>query len=304
MRRWCPPLLGLEPHSSPVRYLARRRERGAFAAGRALLRGSGIGSYVIGPDTPTAPPARRIVDRNADPGLTTPAELADAAGGRGYEAVCLRQLAGQVADISDTARAFLANTAEALHSAAGKTVAFVAADGFGSGGEAPELPEVLRAVGRLLRRPHAPPEPTVLHHLLWSALATGRPVQLHCGDPAPLAGFLHATRGLGAPVVLLPRPPHHRAAARLAAPFPHVYADAGPRPAETLTEAPFGKLLFSSGARALPELYVAAARMFVAELERLLTRWSDEGHCHRRDAVRIAAPVTGGTARRLYALPG
>lgn len=40
VRRWCPPLLGLEPHCPPARYLARRRDLGVLEAGRRLLRGA------------------------------------------------------------------------------------------------------------------------------------------------------------------------------------------------------------------------------------------------------------------------
>ena len=35
VRRWCPPLLGLEPHCPPARYLARRRELGVLEIGAA-----------------------------------------------------------------------------------------------------------------------------------------------------------------------------------------------------------------------------------------------------------------------------
>ncbi|UGY90726.1 amidohydrolase [Streptomyces gobiensis] len=289
VRRWCPPLLGLEQHCTPVRYLARRRELGAYSAARALLRGSGIGTYLVGPDP------------DASGELTTPDELASAAEARAHEAVCLRQLAAQIADTSGTVGSFLTNTAEALYAAAREAIAFVSGDGFLEE-SAPELPEVHRAVGRWLRDRQRRLEPVLVRHLLWSALTTGRPVQLHCADPSPLTGFLHATSGLGATVILLPRAPHHRRAAQLAAAFPHVYADIGPRPAETLAEAPFGKLLFSTGARALPELYVVGARLFTGAMKRLLDDWVTDGCCGRGDAERIAARVAGGTARRVYAL--
>ncbi|MGW7331302.1 amidohydrolase, partial [Streptomyces sp. NPDC054840] len=38
VRRWCPPLLGLEPHAAPAMYLARRRELGVAETARRLLR--------------------------------------------------------------------------------------------------------------------------------------------------------------------------------------------------------------------------------------------------------------------------
>ncbi len=60
VRRWCPPILGLDPHVPAVRYLARRRELGAYAAGRALLRATGIRVLLVGtgPEAGTERPAR------------------------------------------------------------------------------------------------------------------------------------------------------------------------------------------------------------------------------------------------------
>ncbi len=192
--------------------------------------------------------------------------------------------------------------AEALVAAARGSAAFVCdADGLGAGRPGPAA--VRRAAGRWLADPDRPrrPGPVLSGHLLWSALATGRPVQLRCGDPARLTPLLHATAGAGT-IVLMPERPHHRAAARLAAAFPHVYADVGPEPAETLAEAPFGKLLFSTGAGTLPELHVVRVRQFQQALDRVLTAWVDDGDCGPADARRVAALVGGGTARRVYRL--
>src|SRR5690242_16505966 len=47
VRRWCPPLLGLEPHCAPARYLARRRELGAYESARRLLRSTGVTAYLV-----------------------------------------------------------------------------------------------------------------------------------------------------------------------------------------------------------------------------------------------------------------
>lgn len=141
----------------------------------------------------------------------------------------------------------------------------------------------------------------LVRHLLWSALETGRPLQLRCADPVPLTPLLHATAGR-ATLILLPREPHHRAAARLAAVFPHVYADVGPEPERTLAEAPSAKLLFSSGARVLPELHVIRARQFQRALGRVLSDWVTEGAYSPADAERVGAMVAGGTAHRIYRL--
>ncbi|UJB41424.1 amidohydrolase [Streptomyces sp. A1-5] len=292
IRRWCPPLLGLEPHCAPVRYLARRREVGAFHAGRMLLRGAGIETF--------------LVESGAPGGLTSAVELADAADARAHEVVRLEPLAEQVADTSGSVDAFLGYTAEALYSAAQHATAF-ACGGTYCEGWAPDAGAVRRAADRWLRdrRPGEPlAEPALVRHLLWSAVATGLPVQLHCADPQPLADFLRATAGLGSgsDLVLLPQAPHHRRAAQLAAVHAHVYADVGPCPEETLGQAPFGKLLFSSGARGLPELYVTAARLFRRAMDRVVGEWTAEGLCAPADGRRIAEMVGSGTARRVYGL--
>ncbi|MER5932289.1 amidohydrolase family protein [Streptomyces sp. NPDC002054] len=319
VRRWCPPLLGLEAHCSPAHYLARRRELGVLEVGRRLLRGAGVGVYLVD----TGPPGD----------LTRPEELAAAADAAAYEIVRLEQLAEQVADTSGTAEAFLGNLAEAMAAAAVTAVAFTCGPAAGHGTAlafAPEPPgagEVRRAAGRWLAgRAKGGPvrDPVLLRHLLWCAVASRLPLQLHAGaaepyqridrtDPVLLTDFIRATAGLGTDLVLLHGYPHHRQAAHLAAGFPHVYADLGPalahtgaRAAEVLAEflelAPFGKLLFSSGGRQLPELHVVGARVFREALGRVLGGWVADGAWSLRDAERVAGMLAAGNARRVYRL--
>ncbi|EFE70196.1 conserved hypothetical protein [Streptomyces viridosporus ATCC 14672] len=178
VRRWCPPLLGLEPHCPPARYLARRRELGVVEAGRRLLRGSGITTYLVD----TGPPGD----------LTGPAELAAAGDAEAHEIVPLEQLAEQVADTSGTVESFLANLDESVHGAAAHAVAFASVAGLRHGlALAPEPPgprEVRGAAGRWLAARRAGDElsdPVLLRHLLWSAVASARPLQLHAGLGAP-----------------------------------------------------------------------------------------------------------------------
>lgn len=292
LRRWCPPLLGLDPHSSAVRYLARRRELGTYTATRRLLRGSGIRVLLAAPaHTP-----------EEDAALTTREELASAADGQTHALVCLGRLATHAAHAAPTVRGFLRHAAEEVHAAARHAAAFVCDGRLVGSDTAPDAGAVRRAAGAWLTAGSRRQDPLLAQHLLWNALSTGRPVQLHCADPAPLAGLLRATAGRGS-LVLLPRHPHHRAAARLAGLHSHVYADVGPEPRDTLSEAPFGKLMFGTGAEALPELHVIRARQFTRALERLLREWVAEGECAPDDAARIRASVAGDTARRVYRLP-
>ncbi|MCI3277221.1 amidohydrolase family protein [Streptomyces cylindrosporus] len=315
VRRWCPPLLGLEPHCSPARYLARRRELGVLETGRRLLRGSGITTY--------------LVDTGLPGDLIGPSEMASTGEADAHEIVRLELLAEQVADTSGTVESFLANLAESVHGAAGSAVAFTSVAGVRHGlALAPEPPgpgEVRGAAGRWLAGRRVGGEltdPVLLRHLLWIAVASGLPLQLHAGlgepgqridrtDPVLLTDFVRATAGLGTDLILLHGYPYHRHAAHLAGIFPHVYADSGAalvrtgaRAATVLAEllelAPFGKILFSSGAHGLPELHVVAARLFREALGRVLGGWVAEGAWSLADAQRVAGMVAAGNARRVY----
>jgi predicted TIM-barrel fold metal-dependent hydrolase len=319
VRRWCPPLLGLEPHCPPARYLARRRELGVVESGRRLLRGSGITTY--------------LVDTGLPGDLTGPREMASAGDADAHEIVRLELLAEQVADTSGTVESFLANLAESVHAAAANAVAFTSVAGVRHGlALAPQPPgpgEVRGAAGRWLaaRRVGGPlTDPVLLRHLLWIAVASGRPLQLHAGlgepglrldrtDPVLLTDFARATAGLGTDLILLHGYPYHRHAAHLAGIFPHVYADLGPalartgaRAAAVLAEilelAPFGKLLFSSGAHGLPELHVVGARLFREALGRVLGGWVADGAWSLADAQRVAGMIGSVTAHRVYGLSG
>ncbi len=317
VRRWCPPLLGMEPHCPPAHYLARRRELGTYETTRLLLRGSGISTF--------------LVDTGLPGDLTVPAEIAGAAAGTAYEIVRLETVAEQVADTSGTADSFIANLAEAVHIAGRTAIAFKSVAAYRHGlalrPDPPAPAQVRAAAADWLASRSAGDrlvDPVLLRHLLWTAVATGLPLQLHTGfgdpdlrldhaDPALLTDFVKATDGLGTDLVLLHGYPYHRHAAYLANVFPHVYADVGLALthtgaraaavlAETLELAPFGKLLFSTDAYGLPELYVVGARLFTQALDRLLTGWVEEGAWCAADADRVGALLAAGNARRLYGL--
>src|SRR5262249_42890161 len=141
-------------------------------------------------------------------------------------------------------------------------------------------------------------DPVLLRHLLWAGLDTGLPVQVHTGwgdpdltlnraDPALLTPFLRAAQPTGVPVILLHGYPYHRTPAYLAHAFPQVYVDvgltlnhvgsrAGAVLAELLELAPFGKVLFSTDAYGLPELYALGATLFRRHLQNILTSWATE----------------------------
>ncbi|MFH8370043.1 amidohydrolase family protein [Streptomyces sp. NPDC018031] len=317
IRRWCPPLLGLDPHCPPARYLGRRRELGAAEVTRRMLRAAGITTF--------------LVDTGIPGDLTGPGELAAAAGGTGHEVVRLERLAERVADLAPTAGSFASSVAEAVQDAARTATGFKSVAAYRCGldfSPAPPAPREIRvaAAGWLSgRRPGGRlTDPVLVRHLLWTAAGTGLPLQLHTGfgdpeldlhrcDPLLLTGFVRAVRPTGCPLVLLHGYPYHRGAAYLAHVFPHVYADlglsvahTGARAASVLAEAlelvPFGKLLFSTDAYGLPELYLVGSHLFRRALDGLLDRWVAEDAWSRADAERVTALVCAENARRVYRL--
>ncbi|MFD5429905.1 amidohydrolase family protein [Streptomyces sp. NPDC127084] len=318
VRRWCPPLLDLEPHCPAGRYLERRRELGHEEATRRLLRASGTGTY--------------LVDTGLPGDLTGPTELAVLGGGEARAIVRLETLAERTADAGHNhPDAFLevfghAVTASARTAAGFKSIAAYRY-GLGLDPDPPADAEVRAAAVRWLdtRGPGGRlTDPVLLRHLLWSAVRTGLPLQLHTGfgdpdlrldrcDPLLLTDFIRAVAPHGCPLVLLHGYPYHRHAAYLANVFPHVYADVGLALAHTgaraeavLAEAleltPFGKLLYSSDAHGLPELYVVGARVFEEAVERLLGDWTGSGAWSGEDADRVTRLLAAENAQRLYGL--
>jgi predicted TIM-barrel fold metal-dependent hydrolase len=188
----------------------------------------------------------------------------------------------------------------------------------------PSPAEVRHAAGGWLRTGGRLTDPILLSHILWTGVDTGLPVQLHTGfgdrdvrlpsaDPALLQPFLAAAEPSGVPIVLLHCYPYHRQAGWLAQVYPHVYVDVGLTVtqlgvrAETVIGeffelAPFGKLLFSTDAYLLPELFVVGAGQFRHGLRRLLDQWRGDDAVSAADAQKIAEQVSAGNAQRIYRL--
>ncbi|MEV6316548.1 amidohydrolase family protein [Streptomyces sp. NPDC051776] len=317
VRRWCPPLLGLEPHCPTSVYVTRRRELGPEEVARRLLRATGIATY--------------LVDTGPYGDLTHAHELAELAGASARRIVRLELLAEETADGARTTEPFLDDLAEAIRTAARTAAGFKSVVAYRYGLDfapgPPDPAEVREAARRWLERRATAgrmTDPVLLRHLLWSAARTGLPLQLHTGfgdpdltlhraDPLLLTGFVRAVRPTGCPLVLLHGYPYHRGAAYLANVYPHVYADvglalnhtgarAGAVLAEVLELVPFGKLLFSTDAYGLPELYVVGARLFREALAGLLDRWTASGAWSSEDAGRVAAMIGAENARRVYGL--
>jgi predicted TIM-barrel fold metal-dependent hydrolase len=320
LRRWCPPVLDL-PANAPAReYLDRRAELDPGEVTRRMLAAAGVTAL--------------LVDHGlSGDGLLDPDGLATLAGVAVDEVVRLESVAEAVADAEPSPAEYPDAVAAEITRRSGTAVGcksiLAYRHGFDLDPTRPDPAAVRGAAERWLADREAGgrlSDPVLLRHALWCGLDTGLPLQLHTGlgdpdedlhraNPILLTGFARATVDSGVPLVLLHCWPYHREAAWLAHVFPHVHLDiglaatyVGPRAgavlAETLELAPFGKLLYSSDAYGLPELYLVAARGFRRALAEVLGAWVDAGDATCADARRIAAMITADNAGRLYRLPG
>lgn len=317
VRRWCPPVLDLPAHAPVEEYLDRRAELGADEVNRRMLAATGTGTFLV--DTGYLP----------EP-ITSPAELAALAGGQAREIVRLEALAEEVLADGGAAGDFPERfrTRLAARTAAAAGVKSIAAYrvGLALEGARPDDTEVARAADRLLAGggPVRVADPVLHRFLVWSGIDLGLPVQFHVGygdadvdlhrcDPLLLTDLLRATEPAGVPVMLLHNYPFHRHAGFLAQVFGHVFVDVGlathnvgHRSGAVLREllelVPFGKVLFSSDAFGLAELYLLGTLLFRRGLGRYLAEGVAEDAWTTADAVRVAGLIGAGNAQRAYRL--
>jgi predicted TIM-barrel fold metal-dependent hydrolase len=315
VRRWCAPVLGLEPHASAEDYLVRRQQFGTEAS-RLLAVAAGIKTFVI--DT-------GIHDHR----LCSPADVAELAGGTAYEVVRLEALAEDLLQggtaVGDFAEALEESLRESTAVAAKSIAAYRV--GLNLPPNPPNTDALLAALAAL--RPTASghyrlADPVISAWLAWTAIKIRMPLQIHIGygdadielrhaDPLRLAPFLRATEKLGVPVLLLHNYPFHRNAAYLAQVFGHVFMDVGLAVhntgalsqtliSETVELVPFGKLLFSSDAYGLAELYYLGAQLFRRGLTAVLGELIKADEMISQDADHVASLIARENARRVYGL--
>jgi predicted TIM-barrel fold metal-dependent hydrolase len=315
VRERCAPVLDLPRHAPADVYLERRAELGPAEVARRFLRATGTTDFLL--DGGFRPDA-----------LTTTGEFAALAGARAHDVVRLEQVAEAVIRGS-TAAGFAADFAAELGKRAETAVGFKSIAAYRAGlelaGERPSPAEVEAAAGRWLAAGGTRLADEVLHRfLVFTGLDLGLPVQFHVGygdsdvdlhrcDPLRLTGLLRATRDLGVPILLLHNYPFHRNAAYLAQVFEHVFVDVGLAThnagfrapailAELLEIAPFGKVLFSTDAFGLAELYHLGTALFRQGLSDFLRAGLDAGAMSEVDAVRLCALVGHENAKRIYRL--
>ncbi len=316
VRRWCSPVLDLDPLADAGNYLARRNELGADEVARRLLASAEVGDFVV--DTGFVP----------EP-VTTPQELADLANGRSHEVVRLEALAEAKLADGVPPKGLMEAVEEALASTTAVGAKSIAA--YRIGLELPatkpsqaQLVDALCGVQGGVQDKVRLAHPMVNGYLAWAAIEAGLPLQVHVGygdsdvnlrdcDPLLLTGFLRATQERGVPVLLLHNYPFHRSAGYLAQVFDHVFMDVGLAVhntgalsrrviAESLELVPFTKMLYSSDAFGLPELYHLGSLLFRRGLSRLLEELVDDGEMAAADAEHVANLVGHVNAERVYRL--
>lgn len=341
VRRWCAPVLDLDPHAPPAVYLARRAELGAAEVNRRLLREAGIATLLAdaghdGSGTPPAGPAGRPGGATAvkagRAGETVKAGGAEGTGQAGA-IVGIERVECDVAVSAASVASYVAALGGELAARAVRAAAFTSVIAYRHGLDfdpaRPSRGAVIAAAGRRLAAPKERlTDPVLLRHLLWTAVDAARerslPLRFPTGhggpgpdprraDPALMTGFIRALQPVGVPVVLLRCHPFHRQAAYLAGAFPHVYVDLGPVPTfaaigsaaavgELLELAPFHKQLFGSGARGVAETWYLGALYHRRGLARALAVRLAEGEWSVPDAARVAHMIGSGNARRIYRL--
>ncbi|MDN5855064.1 MAG: amidohydrolase family protein [Actinomycetia bacterium] len=317
VRRWCAPVLDLEPFPDPDTYLERRRALGADEVNARFLRASGVTDFVV--------------DTGFEPGrLTTPRQTAAYADGDGHEIVRLEYVAEKVLADGTRDSDFAREVRRRLTDAGAVGAKSIAAYRIGLDlpPRQPTTNELSHALGSLVpgsdgrfRIAH----PVVNAWLAYEAIDAGLPLQIHTGygdsdvdlarcDPLLLTGFLRATRDRGVPVMLLHNYPFHRNASYLAQVFPQAFVDVGLAThntgalsqsvvRETLELVPFSKLLYSSDAFGLAEFYFLGSLLFRRGLDRELSHLVSEGELAQADAERARSLVEHENARRVYGLP-
>jgi hypothetical protein len=168
----------------------------------------------------------------------------------------------------------------------------------------------------------------LLDHLIVIAVEEsarqGVPIQFHTGlgdpdldltkvDPAALR-LIFSDRFRAAPIILLHTGyPYVRSLAYLAAMFPNVYADMGEAilfaageatqiTRELLGLAPASKILFSTDASLVPELYWVGARLGRRALGRVLDEHIADGAIDERTALDWAERILWRNSERVYGL--
>lgn len=318
MRAEVAPALGLPRHCTADDFWNRRAELGQAGVSELLMPRSGIDTLVID----TGFRGGTIL------GLV---EMAEVTRARQAEIVRLEPVAESLVGHTTAttfAEDFRAELAQRGAAAVGFKSIMAYRFGLDFDPEPPTQAEVAVAAGEWLARtdPESPrlDHPVLLRFTLWAAVEHRKPVQFHVGygdsdirlhrtDPSQMTDFIRMTVDTGIQIMLLHCYPYIREAGILAQVFPHVWFDTGvtlnytgPSGAtmirHSLEMAPMGKILFSSDAFGLPELYYCGTLLWRRHVAAVLDEWVADDRMGQTDALRYLDWMAQGNARRAYRL--
>ena len=317
--RWCPPILDLDPFCSWDAYIARRGELGATEVTRRLLQAANQSTLLI--DTGYRGEELCSLD-----------EMAKLSDGPTREIVRIEVIAEEVAASGvravDFMDAFEARLIERCANAIGLKSVLAYRCGFHVDLLKVDDDGLDGAIGYWLADGGRLDDPIIEAAVLRLAARIGGerhlPIQFHVGygdpdvvlhrsNPSLLTPFIEWCAPLGTQIVLLHCWPFEREAGFLATVYPHVWMDIGlgmnylgpsaPRfLARALEAPPFPKVLYSSDAFGLPELYFAGAAQFRWAMAQVLDGWITEGSIPAGRAPEVAAAIGAANATALYRL--
>jgi predicted TIM-barrel fold metal-dependent hydrolase len=317
IRRWCAPVIGLEPHADADEYWDRRSQFSSTELSTRMLSAAGV--------------QRWVVDTGFQGDLiTTPQGLAELSGRPSSEILRLERLAEQLLDdgtpprdFPDAVRAVLHAASKSSDTVGTKTIAAYRV-GFDIDWSRPADRDVVDHAAALSSRPGPCrlSDPVLIAFGVHEAAAHGLPIQVHVGlgdrdldlqrcDPMLLLPLLRSMPAVG--VLLLHCYPFHRQAGYLAQAFDHVNFDVGlainylgTRSTELVGEAlelaPFAKQLYSSDAFGPPELHLLGSVLWRRAMGLVLGGWLRRGDCSVRDAIRVVDMIGVQNAQRVYQL--
>jgi uncharacterized protein len=322
IRRFCAPVLDLEPLSSGEAYVARRLTLGAAEVNRRFLMASGL--------------ERLLVDTghrsNAILGYEATGKLA---GKPAHEVVRIEAVAEEVAKngvlAADYPDAFTATLEQRAGGAVGLKTIVAYRVTFKIDQSAPAKAQVIGAAGDWFRKAAETgrwrlENSTIIRHGLWVAAELCRarklPLQVHVGfgdpdiymhacDPTHFTDFIAAMEKWEVPITLLHCYPFQREAGWLSEIFQNVYYDVGcvqnytgPSSADIFGEAlemgKFTKQLYSSDAFGLSELYYLGQLLFRRGVKQRLDRWIADDFCTVKEGDEIVRLIAAENARRIY----
>ena len=313
VRRWCPPVLDLEPFCEWPAYVARRSELGAAEASRRLLGAAKVSTMLV--DTGY---------RGSE--LCDLATLSSLAGATTHEILRVETVAELVKALAPPAE-FWSRVEAHLRATAAVGLKSVIAYrcGFGPLSEAP----VQRSVDHAVERWYASDsdrcdDPLIETNLVHLAARVGAelklPLQLHVGLGDPDLTLHDVNPTLLTSLIrwhpdctfaLLHCWPFERDSSYLATVFRNVVFDVGlalnhvgPSAVAVMSRslelAPFSRLLYSSDAFGVVELHLAGAEQFRRSLGAVLDGRLADGSCTTADADGIVTALATNNAMVTY----